>query len=244
MVTSGASIPGCRGVTIAARRAPEPIRLLRVRVEVSAYGRFQEASRRKSQTSPCESARDFHSLPKPVGINDLYASQAEVLDAWYARRTDKDVVVKLHTGGGKTLVALLMAQSTMNETGLPVLYLTPTNQLVGQVLTKSREYGIPAAPYVRGQPLPTDFEDGQAVLVGAYETLFSGRSKFGVRGSNKPPVKVGAIILDDAHVALANAADRSPSRSTRRSTEKSTRNLSAASGRRSATSAGSVRLTT
>jgi replicative superfamily II helicase len=45
---------------------------------------------------------------KPVGINDLYASQAEVLDTWHGRRHDKDVVVKLHTGGGKTLVALLM----------------------------------------------------------------------------------------------------------------------------------------
>jgi replicative superfamily II helicase len=76
-----------------------------------------------------------------------------------------------------------MAQSVMNGTSLPVLYLTPTNQLVGQVIAKSREYGIPAVPYVAGQPLPTEFEDGKAVLVGAYETLFSGRSKFGVRGS-------------------------------------------------------------
>jgi replicative superfamily II helicase len=32
-------------------------------------------------------------------------------------------VVKLHTGGGKTLVAPLMAQSVMNEIGVPVLYL-------------------------------------------------------------------------------------------------------------------------
>ncbi len=76
--------------------------------------------------------------PSRPGINDLYASQAEVLDNWFARRTDADVVVKLHTGGGKTLVALLMAQSVMNEIGEPVLYLAPTSQLVGQVLTKSR----------------------------------------------------------------------------------------------------------
>jgi hypothetical protein len=41
----------------------------------------------------------------------------------------------------------------MNETGLPVLYLTPTNQLVGQVIAKSREYGIPAVLTSRGQPL-------------------------------------------------------------------------------------------
>ena len=59
-------------------------------------------------------------------------------------------------------------------------------------------------PSNKKQPLPTEFEEGKAVLVGAYETLFSGRSKFGVRGSSKQPVKVGAIILDDAHVALSN----------------------------------------
>lgn len=165
---------------------------------------FKKLRAGKAKPRPVNPREIFHSLPKPVGINDLYASQAEVLDTWYARRADKDVVVKLHTGGGKTLVALLMAQSTMNETSQPVLYLTPTNQLVGQVLAKSKEYGIRAVPYLKKQPLSVEFEDGQAVLVGAYETLFSGRSKFGVRGSNRPPVKVGAIILDDAHVALSN----------------------------------------
>jgi len=165
---------------------------------------FKKLRAGKAKPLPVNPREIFHSLPKPVGINDLYASQAEVLDAWFGRRADKDVVVKLHTGGGKTLVGLLMAQSIMNETEQPVLYLTPTNQLVGQVIAKSKEYGIAAVPYVRKQPLPAKFEDGKAVLVGAYETLFSGRSKFGVRGSNTRPVKVGGIILDDAHVALSN----------------------------------------
>ncbi|MGY3532291.1 DEAD/DEAH box helicase family protein [Bradyrhizobium sp. USDA 4452] len=166
---------------------------------------FKKLRASKAKPAPIPPREIFHSLPKPAGINDLYASQAEVLDAWHLwRRTDRDVVIKLHTGGGKTLVALLMAQSIMNETGMPVLYLAPTNQLVGQVLAKSNEYGIAAIPYVKKQPLPTEFEEGKAVLVGAYETLFSGRSRFGVRGSGTRPLKVGAIILDDAHVALSN----------------------------------------
>jgi replicative superfamily II helicase len=130
-----------------------------------------------------------------------------VLDAWFARRTDRDVVVKLHTGGGKTLVALLMAQSVMNELGEPVIYLAPTNQLVDQVLGKGQEYGIPTARYVRGKPLANEFFDGKAVLVGAYETLFNGRSKFGVRNSGQAIVKAGAIILDDAHVALSSVRE-------------------------------------
>jgi len=76
---------------------------------------FKKLRESKSKPKPVNPREIFNSLPKPPGINDLYASQAEVLDAWFARRTDRDVVVKLHTGGGKTLVALLMAGSVMNE---------------------------------------------------------------------------------------------------------------------------------
>ncbi len=55
--------------------------------------------------------------------------------------------------------------------------------------------------------MPAEFYDGKSVLVGAYETLFTGRSKFGVRGDGRSPVKVGAIILDDAHVALTSVRE-------------------------------------
>ena len=164
---------------------------------------FRKLRAAKSKPVPVHPREIFNALPKPPGINDLYASQAEVLDAWFDRRTDIDTVIKLHTGGGKTLVALLMAQSVMNEKGEAVLYLAPTNQLVQQVLAKSREYGIAAVPYTKGQPLPAEFHDGRAVLVGAYQTLFNGRSKFGVLGSGQEIVKTGAIVLDDAHVALS-----------------------------------------
>ena len=110
---------------------------------------FKKLRESKAKPKPINPRDIFNTLPKPPGINDLYASQAGVLDAWFLRRNDKDIVVKLHTGGGKTLVALLMAQSVMNEYGEPVIYLAPTNQLVEQVLTKSREYGIPALRYTR-----------------------------------------------------------------------------------------------
>lgn len=168
---------------------------------------FKKLRQGKSKPKPVNPRDIFNSLPKPPGINDLYASQAEVLDAWFARRTDRDVVVKLHTGGGKTLVALLMAQSVMNELSEPVIYLAPTNQLVDQVIAKSQEYGIQTARYVRGHPLAGEFFDAKAVLVGAYETLFNGRSKFGVRNSGQDTIKAAAIILDDAHVALSSVRE-------------------------------------
>jgi replicative superfamily II helicase len=206
---------------------------------------FKKLRASKAKPNPVPPREIFHSLPKPAGINDLYASQAEVLDAWHLwRRLDRDVVVKLHTGGGKTLVALLMAQSIMNETRMPVLYLAPTTQLVEQVLAKSKEYGIAAMPYVKKQPFPTEFEEGNAVLVGAYETLFSGRSRFGVRGSGHQPPKVGAIILDDGMSPSRTSESPSRSRSTPSSTRMSIRKSSAASVRYSAKSDVSDRTTT
>ncbi|MFD1903737.1 hypothetical protein ACFSQ7_05825 [Paenibacillus rhizoplanae] len=79
-----------------------------------------------------------------------------------------------------------MAQSTINETGEPVLYLAPTNQLVQQTLDKAEAYGISAVPYTRGQPLDDEFINGNAIMVGTYKALFNGRSKFGIRGEVNP----------------------------------------------------------
>ena len=146
----------------------------------------------------------FRRLPKPPEINDLYQSQAQVLQEWYARRNERDIVIKLHTGGGKTLVALLIAQSILKEIREPVIYLSPTVQLVEQTLIKAGEYSIPAVSYERGQPLPEAFLSGRSVLVSTYQALFNGRSRFGLRGAvNREQIGAGAIILDDAHVAYA-----------------------------------------
>ncbi len=148
----------------------------------------------------------FRRLPKPEGINDLYTSQAEVLQSWFDLRPERDVVLKLHTGGGKTLVGLLIAQSSINETGEPALYLAPTVQLVNQTIRRANEHGIPAVAYQAGKPLNDDFRNANAIMVATYKTLFNGRSKFGLRGKDNP-VKVSAVILDDAHVAFSVVRD-------------------------------------
>lgn len=168
---------------------------------------FDEMRRAKAKAPPTSPREIFTRLPKPAGLNDLYASQAEVLDGWYKRRAEKDLVLKLPTGGGKTLVGLLIGQSALNEKKGPVAYFAPTTQLVQQALDKSVEYGIPAVPYVRQKPLATEFADGSAILVGSYESLFNGRSRFGVRGAGNPIEKIGVAVLDDAHAALSSVRD-------------------------------------
>lgn len=149
----------------------------------------------------------FRRLPKPDGINDLYESQGKVLTDWFDNRENKDTIIKLHTGGGKTLVGLLMAQSCINEKGESVLYLCPTQQLVSQTLEKAEALSLNAVPYVKKKPLDDDFINGKAIMVCTYSALFNGQSKFKLRGSSTPPIKVSAIILDDAHVAFSDIRD-------------------------------------
>jgi replicative superfamily II helicase len=104
------------------------------------------------------------------------------------------------------MVGLLMAQSTLNETGEPVLYLAPTVQLVKQTLDKAKSLGLVAVPYEKGQDLNEDFVNGNAIMVATYNALFNGRSKFRIRGAGHPQ-GVSAIILDDAHVAFSVVRD-------------------------------------
>ena len=171
---------------------------------------FSKLRAARQKPAPVDPLEIFRRLPRAPRIHDLYNSQAEVLREWFDRsRKERDLVLKLHTGGGKTLVNLLIAQSILNETGEPVIYLAPTRQLVQQVLNEAASNGLHAVPYPRGGglPLPEEFIGAKAVLVGTYQSLFNGRSKFGVQHSGRDVVHAAGIILDDAHVAFSSIRD-------------------------------------
>jgi hypothetical protein len=169
---------------------------------------FKKLRSEKAQQPVIDPIEIFRRLPKPLGIKDLYTSQAEVLAAWFNRRTDRDIVIKLHTGGGKTLVGLLIAQSVLNEFREPVIYLCPTVQLVTQTLSKAEEYGIPAVPYVKKEDFAEEFTSAKAVMVCVYQALFNGNSRFGTATNGRAPTHAAGIILDDAHVAFATIRDQ------------------------------------
>jgi superfamily II DNA or RNA helicase len=115
------------------------------------------------------------------------------LKLWNKRRAERDLVIKLNTGGGKTLVGLLIGQALLNELHKPVLCLCPTRQLVQQTLEKGREVSISAVGYETGpSELPKAFLNGNCILVATYNAVFNGRSKFGILGSGSEPVLVGA----------------------------------------------------
>ena len=127
--------------------------------------------------------------------------QTEVMNAWFQQRDKADTFIKLNVGSGKTLVGLLLLQSSLNEGVGPAIYISPDKQLVNQVLEEATRLGIVATD----DPFSGDFQSGEEILVTTVHRLFNGRSIFGVGGEVK--IRIGSIVIDDAH-ACVNAINQ------------------------------------
>ena len=85
----------------------------------------------------------YKTLDRTHDKGPLRPSQEAVLQQWNDRKAKSgDVIVKLHTGQGKTLVGLLMLQSRLNDGKGPVMYLCPDNYLIAQTCEQARQFGI------------------------------------------------------------------------------------------------------
>jgi len=125
----------------------------------------------------------------------LRPSQDAILREWNATgRGQRDVIVKLHTGQGKTLVGLLMLQARLNEGNGPAVYLCPNNYLIEQTCEQARQFGIATC---QAEPdLPETFLTSEQILVTSVQKLFNGLTKFGLERNS---VAVGTLLMDDAH---------------------------------------------
>ena len=113
-----------------------------------------------------EPDRIFSSLVKSCEYEYLRDVQTEILNEWFKRRNDKDIVLKMNTGAGKTFVGLLMLQSSLNEGKGPAVYVCPDLQLVAQVMQKSKEYGIKCVTFSEGEnKFPIEFLNSEAILL-------------------------------------------------------------------------------
>ncbi len=137
----------------------------------------------------------FKSLTLRGTVENLWGPQAEALKEWHLSRQEADTIVEMNTGGGKTLVGLLMAQSLVNETQGKVVLVCATNQLVEQTVTRAQECGIHLSTYMRGMWERKDVYDTcSGCCVTNYAAMFNGRSIF-----QREDLK--GIVFDDAHVA-------------------------------------------
>ncbi|MGL5826624.1 MAG: helicase C-terminal domain-containing protein [Nocardioides sp.] len=142
----------------------------------------------------------FTSLPRKPWPR-LRVEQDQVLKTWHERRSqDRDLVIKQNTGGGKTVVGLLVGKSSLNEGVGPVAYLVPDTYLVQQVVDEADGLGVPVTTDARDQA----FRAGRAILVATFHKVINGRTVFGLDG-NPDAVVLGTVVVDDAHAALAVA---------------------------------------
>jgi len=140
----------------------------------------------------------YDTLDRESDKGPLRDPQKGTLRAWYdARRDDRDLILKLHTGQGKTLVGLLILQSQLNAGRGPALYLCPNHYLANQTCLQAKQFGINVVRL--DDELPNDFLDGKAILVTVVHSLFNGLSKFRLGPKSQP---VGTLVLDDAHACV------------------------------------------
>jgi hypothetical protein len=139
----------------------------------------------------------FQTLFHKEGYAYLRGIQEEVLNSWHQIRDQRDVLCKMNTGSGKTLVSLLMLYSKMVEGVGPSLYLCPDKQLLEQTRKQALLYGIPICEIEEGNQFPNDFLNSKSILLCTFQKMFNSRSIF-----ERDNIEVGSIVLDDAHVCL------------------------------------------
>jgi replicative superfamily II helicase len=142
----------------------------------------------------------YDELDRRSETGPLRPVQREVLtDWWLHRKDDKDLVLKLHTGQGKTLIGLLILQSRLNEKKGPCLYICPNIYLVRQTCQEAEKFGIGYVTLDSGNCLPDEFLSSEKVLITHVQKVFNGKSIFGIGGKF---AKVSTVILDDSHACI------------------------------------------
>ncbi len=138
----------------------------------------------------------------------LRSDQEKVLNTWYEKKEQKDTIIKMNTGGGKTTVGLLQLQSSINQGIGPGLYLCLDKQLVQQVLEDAKNIGINCVEITDDNRIPVEFYNSEAILVTTFQKMFNGYSIFGIQGdTSREAIEIGAIVIDDAHSALLKARE-------------------------------------
>lgn len=130
--------------------------------------------------------------------DDLFAYPRDVQDQvwseWFTKRNKKNLVIKMNTGSGKTVVGLMILQSSLNEDKGPALYLCPNHQLKNQVIKTANKLGIK----VTDDPTSFDYQSSSAICVVTIHKLINGFSVFGINRD----INIGSMVIDDAHACL------------------------------------------
>ncbi len=166
---------------------------------------FKKRLKKKRILKKVDPVDIYDSLDRRSETGPLRPSQERVLSDWFSTRKDeKNNIIKLHNGEGKTLIGLLLLHSKINSNEGPCLYLCPNKYLAEQVRYEAQKFGIPICEIGEDNDLPEDFIVGTKILITHVQKVFNGRTIFGLGNQS---VKVGAVILDDSHACIDSIKD-------------------------------------
>lgn len=142
----------------------------------------------------------YETLDRESDKNALRPAQLSVLNDWWDEyQNTKDVILKMHTGQGKTLVGLLILQSKLNQNKGSALYLCPTDNLVHQTCEQAKQFGFKFCTINNDRSIPNDFLESKSILITSVQKLFNGLTKFGLNNKSE---MTGCIVLDDSHACI------------------------------------------
>ena len=147
----------------------------------------------------------YEKLDRTSEAGPLRESQKTVLSCWYKSHLNKkDVVIKLHTGVGKSLIGLLVLYSRLKTEDGPCMYICPNKYLASQLTLEASKFGIPVCTICENNELPEEFLNSKRILITHVQKVFNGMTKFRTGGAY---LHVGNIVLDDAHACLDSIRD-------------------------------------
>lgn len=165
---------------------------------------FRDLMKKSENKLPIDPLELYKRLDSASSTGPLRTGQIEVLKQWYTERKEKEnLVIKMHTGDGKTLVGLLLLYSNMIDTHTPCMFVAPTKQLKNQAIEDAIRFGIPYTDdFSTG--VPTDYLNGEKILITHVHKVFNGKSIF-----NRTTIHPGIIVIDDAHACMDSIRDSS-----------------------------------
>lgn len=159
---------------------------------------FTKLAQNSSSVAPTSIIGTFQALDRQVSHVELRPSQIRTLEALSARTEERDLVVRLNTGGGKTTIGLLYLQHMMERLREPVVYLVPNTQLVEQVISEGTNIGVRVLHWKPREPqAPDEAARSEAIIVCTYDKFFNGKSTFA-----RQRITPCAIVLDDVHSGI------------------------------------------
>jgi replicative superfamily II helicase len=158
---------------------------------------FQKRLGRAAAGRPVDPLEIYEGLDRASDKGPLRPAQKAILQEWYAEQRRKtDLIIKLHTGQGKTLIGLLILQSLLNDDKGPALYLCANNFLVNQTVDQAHSFGF---KQLADSPDDPQFTTGKAILITTVNKLFNGLSQFGLGAQS---LEVSSIVMDDSHACV------------------------------------------